>query len=186
MKIYTKFGDKGDTMLANGKRVRKASLRINSYGSVDEFNANIGLLRDMIMQSKETTKNLEKITHRLFRIQEELFAIGAELALAPRKGESCFVSISELEADIDDFWTMLPPLRNFVLPGGHISNSQAHLCRAICRRCERILFELDEEEELRKDLLIFFNRLSDWFFAVARVIHHEHGIQELAWKPLAQ
>lgn len=185
MKIYTKIGDKGETLLANGTRVKKSSLRIDSYGTVDELNANIAHLRDFLIKDPSKQHLLEPVIKSLFRIQEELFEIGAELALAPIKTNQKHIdteAITLLEKEIDEFWSQLPPLKNFILPGGHLANSQAHICRCVCRRSERILCYLNEEEPLRSDLLVYFNRLSDWLFALSRFIHHSFQIQELIWK----
>lgn len=184
MKIYTKTGDKGTTLLANGSRVRKSSLRIDSYGMVDELNAHMGHLRDLLLLDK-TPPLVMEICKSISHLQEDLFSIGAELALAPSKKDSSDLSeeIINLEKEIDYFWSHAPALKNFVLPGGHIANSQAHISRCICRRCERVLCQLAEKEEVRTNLLIFFNRLSDWLFAVCRAIHVAYGIEELIWKP---
>ena len=185
MKIYTKIGDKGETMLANGSRVKKSSLRIESYGTVDELNANIGHLRDFLQEKKSEDVLYASILSALFRIQEELFEIGAELALAPIKSHENLVGAQatlKLEKEIDRFWESAPPLKNFVLPGGHLTNSQAHISRCICRRCERTLCQLHEEDPIRPDLLIYFNRLSDWLFAVSRSLGQIYGVEELIWK----
>lgn len=185
MKIYTKIGDKGETMLANGSRVEKSSLRIEAYGTVDELNANIAHLRDYLIKEKTSDKRMTLLISSLFRIQEELFEVGAELALAPlMKLQKHIDSESTLllEQEIDQLWSSIPPLTNFVLPGGHLANSQAHISRCVCRRCERVLCALKELDTVRPDLLIYFNRLSDWLFAVARTIHHIFGVEEFLWK----
>ena len=134
------------------------------------------------MQDKNPPALISDITARLFRLQEELFTIGAELALAPQKNETPLLTSAQLEKEIDEFWAQVPPLRNFILPGGHLANSQAHICRVVCRRSERLLWELSEIEAVRPTLLVFFNRLSDWFFVICRIIHHAYNIEELIWK----
>lgn len=171
-------------MLANGSRVKKSSLRIEAYGTVDELNAHMGHLRDFLLSKKNADPLYDTISNSLFRIQEELFETGAELALTPLKTARINAqSTLTLEKEIDLFWESVAPLKNFVLPGGHLANSQAHICRCVCRRCERALCNLHEEDPVRPELLIYFNRLSDWLFATCRVIHHIFGVEELIWKP---
>lgn len=185
MKIYTKIGDKGETRLANGSRIKKSSLRIDAYGNLDELNAHIGHLRDFLKAETNTNILQTKLINSLFRIQEELFEIGAELALAPlMKGQKLIgmEDVKILEDEIDSFWEACPPLRNFILPGGHLANSQAHICRCVCRRSERALVDLNDEDPVRSELLIYLNRLSDWFFAASRTIAQTLGIEELIWK----
>lgn len=184
MKIYTKTGDKGTTLLANGSRVSKSSLRIDGYGMVDELNAHMGHLRDLLLLDKSPPSLITEICKSISELQVDLFSIGAELALAPLKKDASDLTeeIKTLEKEIDHFWSLAPPLKNFVLPGGHIANSEAHISRCVCRKCERVLCLLAEKEEVRKNLLIFFNRLSDWLFAVCRVIHVAYGIEEVIWK----
>ena len=184
MKIYTKTGDKGTTLLANGSRVSKSSLRIDSYGMVDELNAHMGHLLDILLVDTSPPPLIQEISYRLSHLREVLFTLGAELALAPLESNdnTCAEETRRLERDIDKFWEVLPPLKNFVLPGGHLANSQAHICRCVCRRSERAICLLAEQEEIRKDLIIFFNRLSDWLFAACRTIHKAYDIEEILWQ----
>lgn len=185
MKIYTKIGDKGETNLGNGSKTKKSSLRIDCYGTVDELNANISMLGEQYKKSPSTHPLHSEITKAIFKIQKQLFEIGAELALSsPLKNTKTInkEDVEVLETDIDKFMNLLPPLHHFVLPGGHLTNSQAHICRCVCRRAERILCKLNDEAPVRADLLVYFNRLSDWFFAVSRCSIIIFDIEELYWK----
>lgn len=183
MKIYTKLGDSGKTALADGSRVEKSALRIEAYGTVDELNANLAFLRDLMSQERSEDPIYEKARVSIHRIQNELFEIGSELALSKQtKNPISKEHVLTLENEIDDFWNELEPLRNFVLPGGHLINSQAHICRCICRRSERILCHLDSENQIRSELIMYFNRLSDWFFALSRYASKVFKREELLWK----
>jgi cob(I)alamin adenosyltransferase len=189
LKIYTKTGDKGDTSLANGVRIHKSSLRIEAYGTVDELNAHIAHLRDFLLTHTCSHELYNAVLSSLFRVQEELFEVGAELALAPLAKNSKHIDSQStiiLEKEIDSIWSKIPPLKNFVLPGGHLANSQAHICRCVCRRSERILFLLHEQETIRHELLVYFNRLSDWLFSISRIIHKFYEFDELFWKAKSQ
>ena len=185
MKIYTKIGDKGETLLANGSRIKKSSLRIASYGTVDELNAQLALFRDLLIRHETDHKFRNFLIDSVFRIQNQLFSIGSELALTNSKHLSHLIDAKDhalLEQEIDTMWAQLPPLKNFILPGGHITNSQAHVCRAVCRRSERVLCELIDHEEVRADLLVYFNRLSDWLFAASRICNSIFHAEEVIWK----
>lgn len=187
-KIYTKVGDKGTTMLATGQRVPKSSQRIEAYGSVDELNAQLGLLRDQTLQLQRAHPGLAEITKQLFTVQNELFDIGAELAsVASTDTKSqpyqiTEASIERLEGQMDTINEGLEPLKNFVLPGGHSINSQAHICRCVCRRAERITVRLHEEVNVRAELRIYLNRLSDWLFLASRFISKELSVPEVLWQ----
>jgi cob(I)alamin adenosyltransferase len=185
MKIYTKTGDSGETSLFGGKRVKKYDLRIESYGTIDELNSHIGLLRD---------QKIDKHTyHTLIKIQNELFSIGAMLATPPEKEklksgrnrlQSTIISkdeISFLEEEIDKMESTLKPMTNFILPGGHSSVSICHIARCICRRAERITVQLKEEQSVNKDILTYINRLSDYLFVLARKLSMVNKAHEIPW-----
>jgi cob(I)alamin adenosyltransferase len=178
MKIYTRKGDRGRTQLIGGKRVPKWHLRIQAYGAVDELNAFIGYLRAL-----EGTDGFQDF---LQLQQEHLFTVGSNLAAAPgakmplpQIDES---SIDKLEASMDEMEGELPELRNFVLPGGHPANAAAHMCRTICRRAERDVVLLMEEEAVDELIPRYLNRLSDWFFVYGRLISHRSGTPEVLWQ----
>lgn len=180
MKIYTKTGDKGQTSLLGGSRVSKAHLRIESYGTIDELNSYIGLLRDQEVNSNR--KDLLK------DIQDRLFTIGAELATEPGKDKIVkpdlrVEDIDKLEVAMDRMDEALPPLTNFVLPGGHQSVSFAHLARCVCRRAERIVIALDETEPVLELVKKYLNRLSDFLFVLGRKMAQELEIEEVKWEP---
>lgn len=187
MKIYTKTGDKGITSLIGGKRVSKANLRIEAYGTVDELNSFIGLLRDQSidLHSKNT----------LLTIQNNLFSIGTLLAIEPenKKLQSkdnlyANLNISDndilvLENEMDNFNKNLPELAHFILPGGHPTVSFCHICRTICRRAERICVGLHKESAVSEPIIIYLNRLSDYFFVLARKLSQDLGVSEIKWEP---
>ncbi|MDP2088130.1 MAG: cob(I)yrinic acid a,c-diamide adenosyltransferase [Flavobacteriaceae bacterium] len=187
MKIYTKTGDKGKTSLIGGKRVSKSNLRIEAYGTIDELNAYIGFLRDQSVDLD--TKNT------LLNIQNNLFSIGTLLALDPenekfRSKENPYSTlnitvedISILENEMDNFNKKLPDLAHFILPGGHPTVSVCHICRTICRRAERICVNLNEESGVSEEIIIYLNRLSDYFFVLARKLTLDFGVSEIKWEP---
>lgn len=180
MKIYTKGGDKGSTSLWGGKRVSKASLRIEAYGTVDELNVSIGLIKDVLEE--------DEIMQVLERVQNQLFSIGAYLAADPEKKGLKIPVISDTEASvleeqIDSMDATLKPLRSFILPGGHLHVSYCHQARVVCRRAERIVVALNEEYEINPTIIIYLNRLSDYLFVLSRKIADHLGIGEIPWKP---
>ena len=179
MKIYTKTGDKGKTSLIGGTRVAKSHGRIDAYGTVDELNAYIGLLRDQPVN--EQRKDLLK------EIQDRLFTIGSSLAADPEKSNLKIPDLLEtdvelLEKAMDSMNETLPELRSFVLPGGHQSVSFAHVARTVCRRAERAVISLSENEFVADLVSIYLNRLSDYLFVLSRAMAHELGAEEVAWK----
>lgn len=184
-KIYTKIGDGGLTLLANGKKIAKDDLRIESYGTIDELNSHIGLLRDLIKSSDHA--ETEKLDHSLYRIQNELFDLGSELATPAEALHASQVLIDTadikiLEDEIDQWNEALGPLKNFVLPGGHLANSQAHVCRTVCRRAERLLVALRRSDSsVRAETQIYINRLSDWLFVCARTVSRLFDSSEVLW-----
>jgi cob(I)alamin adenosyltransferase len=180
MKIYTKGGDTGSTSLWGGKRVSKASLRLDAYGTIDELNVHIGLIRD--------TCNIDAAIPLLEDIQNVLFNFGATLSADPDKPglnlpELNEAWINDLEKAIDAMEEELPALKNFVLPGGHVNVSYCHLGRVVCRRAERLITALDDDTELNPVILKYINRLSDYLFVLSRYVAKSLGAPELPWKP---
>ncbi|WP_010177337.1 cob(I)yrinic acid a,c-diamide adenosyltransferase [Aquimarina agarilytica] len=182
MKIYTKTGDEGFTSLYGGKRVPKSNDRIDAYGTIDELNSFIGLLRDQEIS----------ITHKNFltQIQIELFSIGSILATPHNNQKKKLniqkISIEEIEAlenEIDHLDTSLNPMTHFILPGGHVTVSYCHVARSICRRAERLAYALHHHEPLEKEVLIYLNRLSDYLFVLARKLSKELTVEEIKWIP---
>ena len=182
LKIYTKTGDKGKTSLLGGTKVPKSHIRIESYGTVDELNSFIGLLNDHI------TNAHSKIM--LKEIQDRLFTIGSSLACDPEKETAMKIpdlkedDIKLLEKKIDKMNESLPPMKSFILPGGHVAVSTAHICRCVCRRAERICVSMQENKLFVEPLVIkYLNRLSDYLFVLARFIAHQLHVEEIPWKP---
>jgi len=180
MKIYTKTGDKGYTSLIGGTRVPKHHLRIESYGTVDELNSYIGLIRDQHIteHAREVLKN----------IQDRLFTIGASLAADPERSKMVIpdlhlADIELLEKEMDAMDEKLPPLKHFILPGGDNAISFCHIARCVCRRAERIVVHLAEESTVDEKVSVYLNRLSDYLFTLARKIGDEHNIPENKWIP---
>lgn len=181
MKIYTKTGDAGKTSLLGGKKVSKGDLRIESYGSVDELNSFVGLLSDF--QTDGFLKDILK------EIQDRLFTIGSDLACDPDKNIKMPVpdihesDIELLEKEIDRMNDELPPLLNFILPGGAPVVSYAHIARTVCRRAERNCIRLqDSEQNVAPIIIKYLNRLSDYFFMLARYTGFKNNIPEVIWK----
>jgi len=181
-KIYTRTGDKGTTSLIGGTKVPKSHLRIEAYGTVDELNSYIGLCRDLIPE--------ENIRALLLEAQDRLFTIGSSLACDPGKEPKLKIpdlnenDILLLEKDIDAMNDKIPPMKSFVLPGGHPQVSQLHIARCVCRRAERCAVKLELESlELDPLILKYLNRLSDWLFVAARYVSHERNAVEIPWKP---
>lgn len=177
MKIYTKTGDKGSTSLYGGTRILKSHDRIASYGNTDELNSFIGLLMSYIPESDQLTL--------LTGVQNQLFVIGSHLAAGndhdfklPEIKESFS---TDLEDAIDNMNKVLPALKHFVLPGGDRAVSYAHVCRTVTRRAERSVVALSQEENVPDSIIIFLNRLSDYFFVLSRYIAHDKGIEQTKW-----
>lgn len=176
LKLYTKTGDGGHTSLLGGTKVSKADLQIAAYGNVDELNAFIGHLKDLISGEEE-------MGAQLYWIQNHLFTIGS--LLAAEEGFSGFelpkisnAEVAQLEAWIDAYDAQLPPLKNFILPGGHPTVSMAHICRTVARRTERSIVAVKPADKV---IVQFVNRLSDYFFIFARAIGKQLSIQEIPW-----
>jgi len=177
-KIYTKTGDAGETALFGGRRVAKSHLRVDAYGTVDELNAFVGLLRDGIEDSR-TREILSEIQHRLF-------TVGAHLASDPEKTlptpDLLPSDVQLLEQEMDAMDEALPPLRNFILPGGHPAVSHCHVCRTVCRRAERLVVALQASNEPVEGIVLeYLNRLSDYFFMLARYLSMALGAEEVIW-----
>ena len=185
MKIYTKTGDTGKTSLFGGTRVPKYHLRIEAYGTVDELNSHIGLIRDQHIDDKTITA--------LIKIQNELFTIGAMLATPPEKetlksgkDRLNIYKISNddilyLENEIDFMERSLPQMTNFILPGGHQTVSFCHIARCVCRRAERLSVQLNELEPINETVLAYLNRLSDYLFVLTRKLTIDNKAKEIAW-----
>ena len=185
-KIYTKTGDKGETSLYGGTRVSKAAARVESYGTLDELNAFIGLAKAEISD--------EKVSSQLQKIQFDLFTVGSEAAtptdkliLANGKNRLDLMisekEILELEHWMDDLDAELEPLQFFILPSGGKAAASIHVCRTVCRRAERAMVYLNETEEVRPELIKYLNRLSDYLFILARYISKISGEKEEYWNP---
>ena len=179
MKIYTKTGDAGSTSLFGGTRVSKHHIRIESYGTLDELNSWLGLIRDQLEDSDTSSE--------LIRIQSELFTLGAELATEPEKSERLKIQtlgeleIQLLEKSIDRMNENLPEMTHFILPGGHTAVSYCHLARTVCRRAERRMSLLDEQQKLSKTALAYINRLSDYLFVLGRHLRLKLKAEEVRW-----
>lgn len=179
MKIYTKKGDKGETSLIGGRRVPKYALRIETYGTVDELNSHIGLIRDQGISEEHVTNLIE--------IQDRLFTIGAILASDPgskmKIPELHDADITFLEDAIDKMDAAIPPMKSFVLPGGHSTVSFCHIARCVCRRAERLIIELSHSEEINEKTIAYMNRLSDYLFVLSRKLSVELNANEIPWAP---
>ncbi len=181
MKIYTRTGDKGQTSLLGGTRVPKDHARIEAYGTVDELNSHLGMLRDLAGGHHG---------ERIIGIQNMLFAIGSRLASGNEEEAERFkvplvgeADIAELEQAMDAMDADLEPMRNFILPGGHPAVSQAHICRTVCRRAERRVVQLTASDPIPEVIVRYLNRLSDLLFVMARHLGHLHGVADIPWKP---
>ncbi len=187
MKIYTKTGDKGSTSLFGGTRVAKHHIRINGYGTVDELNSWIGLLRD-----QEMDVHFREI---LITTQDKLFTVGAILATDPEKAQLksgkdrlnipliSMADVEQLENEIDIMNETMPPMTHFILPGGHTTVSYCHIARTICRRAERMVSLLHENEPVDSMVLTYLNRLSDFLFVLARKLSYDLKADEIKWIP---
>jgi len=180
-KIYTKTGDKGKTSLIGGTKISKSHLRIEAYGTVDELNSYIGLCKDLVSDIKSREILLE--------VQDRLFTIGSSLACDPVKEPKMKIpdlkesDIVLLENEIDKMNEIIPPMKSFILPGGHIAVSHIHIARCICRRAERGAVRLEmEKQEIEPVVLKYLNRLSDYLFILARFTGHQLGVEEIPWK----
>ena len=178
MKIYTKTGDKGKTSLFGGKRVPKHHMRIDAYGTVDELNSYIGLIRD-----QDIDKNS---IDTLIEIQDRLFTLGSILATEPENTkvkipQIDIADVTLLENEIDAMNEVLPEMRSFILPGGHSTISYCHITRCVCRRAERLISYLVENDAVEIIVLQYLNRLSDYLFVLARKIAVDKAVEEVPW-----
>ncbi len=180
-KIYTKTGDKGQTSLIGGTRLPKQHIRIEAYGTVDELNSFLGLIRD----AKELNREYYPI---IIEIQDRLFTIGSLLAADPVKNKMTLPQVNEadiqlLEKEIDQMDAQLPEMKHFVLPGGHPLVSHCHVARCVCRRAERAVLRLAENEAVNEIIYKYLNRLSDYLFVLSRKTAMELNALEIPWKP---
>ena len=178
MKIYTKKGDKGTTGLLGGTRISKGHLRIEAYGTVDELNAQLGLVVLAMPKQKDF----------LISIQNALFTIGSHLSMDPEKNSFQLPELPEdlipkMEKAIDQMEEEMPPLKSFVLPGGSEASVHCHIVRCICRRAERQVVRLSENTSVDPIIIQFLNRLSDYFFSLSRYALFEKGLPDVAWNP---
>lgn len=180
MKIYTKKGDKGQTSLIGGTRVPKHHLRIESYGTIDELNSYIGMIRSQGIDSHQQGV--------LKEIQDRLFTIGSTLAADPERSKMKLpdlhdTDIALLENEIDRMNDELPELKHFILPGGDMPVASCHLARCVCRRAERITVQLAEESMVDERILAYLNRLSDYLFVLGRKVAQDNNSEEYVWIP---
>ncbi len=178
MKIYTKTGDAGETSLIGGTRVPKHHIKIEAYGTVDELNSYIGLVRDSFIDSHTS--------EILYGIQNNLFVIGSHLAEDKGKSNMKLPEIKEeqillLETEMDSMNEVLPELKYFILPGGNAASSFAHIARCVCRRAERCATHLSETEAIENEIIKYLNRLSDYLFVLARFIAFKNNAVEVKW-----
>lgn len=178
MKVYTRSGDKGKTSLPGGKRVLKSDLRIKAYGTIDELNSFIGLVRDL----EEDQERKDVLLH----IQERIFSVTSLLATSDEQSDKYVADrvesdILELEMAIDEMDASLPAMKNFILPGGHPRISHCHIARTVCRRAERLVIELENAEDISGLVVKYLNRLSDYLFVLARKTGLDLGVEEIPW-----
>lgn len=187
MKIYTKTGDNGTTSLFGGTRVPKHHMRIDCYGTIDELNSYLGLIRD-----QEIEDHHKKM---IILQQDRLFTLGAILATDPEKAKLksgkdrlnipriSDTDITRLEEEMDAMNELLPPMTHFILPGGHTTVSYCHIARCVCRRAERLTTQLNEQEPMDQTILMYLNRLSDYLFVLARKLTYDLEAEEIKWVP---
>lgn len=183
VKIYTKTGDKGETSLFGGKRVSKADLRVETYGEIDELNSLIGIIIFKIKNSK--------VKSGLSSIQSDLFELGSRLASSNTKYKMLDIKylndrVSKIEQLIDDLSKELQELHNFILPGGGKAGSLLHFARAVCRRVERQVVAFSEKEKVSSEIIVYFNRLSDLLFTMARFVNFKEKRKETIWSSVAK
>jgi cob(I)alamin adenosyltransferase len=179
-RVYTKTGDKGETSLIGGTRLPKQHIRIEAYGTVDELNSFIGVVRDQGIDEHSKTVLVE--------IQDRLFTLGSLLAADPEKNKMKLPEIIDgdilfLEKEIDKMDEVLPEMKHFVLPGGHQAVSFCHVARCVCRRAERATLKLAENEKVDEIIYKYLNRLSDYLFVLSRKLAHDLKVEETPWKP---
>lgn len=180
MKIYTKTGDKGTTGLYGGTRIKKSDDRLDLYGTVDELLSHLGLIHDLLEE--------KAIKSFIIKLQAELFCIGSYIAASPEKKNLKLPNlhteyIDEMEQQIDRWNEEIPPLKHFILPGGHATSSQIHIARTLCRKVERKCVGFEAGFDQKEHIIIFLNRFSDYLFVLARHFNHINNVQEIAWIP---
>lgn len=179
-RVYTKTGDKGETSLIGGTRLPKQHIRIEAYGTVDELNSFIGVVRDLGIDEHSKTVLIE--------VQDRLFTLGSLLAADPEKNKMKLPEVKEedilfLEKEIDKMDEVLPEMKHFVLPGGHQAVSFCHVARCVCRRAERATLKLAENEKVDEIIYKYLNRLSDYLFVLSRKLAHDLKVEETPWLP---
>ena len=184
MKIYTKKGDQGQTSLVDGSKISKSNLRLETYGTVDELNSHLGMLISILNDEEKLGNTIAPLKE----LQIWLFQLGSQLSCADQEVSKKLPTISEeqileLEKQMDQWESELPQLKNFILPGGHLGSSQAHICRTVSRRAERVCVLFNEATPLNFPAIAFLNRVSDYFFVLARVINHRLKIASIEWTP---
>ena len=180
MKIYTKTGDKGKTSLFGGSRISKSDIRLEAYGTIDELNSYIGLIRDTQTDGVRRD-DLKEIQDRLFTIGSHLATDKAsKMAQVPDLKDT---DIEFLEIEMDKMDAVLPEMTSFILPGGHVNVSHCHVARCVCRRSERLTIKLSEGVEIEPIIIRYLNRLSDYLFVLSRKVAMELGVPEVAWNP---
>jgi cob(I)alamin adenosyltransferase len=192
MKIYTRTGDDGTTGLIGGTRASKADLRVECYGTLDELNAAIGLgLAQLpLVDDPDGARHDHPVMHlreRLLRVQNELFVLGSHLATLDAKWAAALPAIDEamilrLEQEMDRADEVLPPLKQFILPGGTVAAASIHLARTICRRAERLVVALSKSQSVEPIVIAYVNRLADWLFVQARLANHVEHVEDVPWK----
>jgi cob(I)alamin adenosyltransferase len=192
MKIYTRTGDDGTTGLIGGARASKADLRVECYGTLDELNAAIGLgLAQLpLADNAEGARHhhpLMRLRERLLRVQNELFVLGSHLATMDAHWAAALPSVDEamilrLEQEMDQADEVLPPLKQFILPGGTVAAAALQLARTICRRAERLVVALSQSQPVEPLVLAYINRLADWLFVEARLANHLENVQDVPWR----
>lgn len=186
-KVYTRTGDQGMTDLVGRERVPKDSLRIESYGTVDELQSVLGVLRAVLAESGRLPEVCRELVRHIHRVQQDLFDLGSTLSTPPQHADRVKNPITEeriawLEETMDRWNEELPPLRSFVLSGGGLFSAHGHVARTVCRRCERIVLRLAREEEVPAEVLRYLNRLSDFLFVLARHLARVFGEDEPLWE----
>jgi len=187
-RVYTRQGDQGETGLAGGQRVPKDSLRIETYGIVDELNSFLGAARVTVIESATAAPQVSILAAILLRVQHELFNLGSILAtlpqdVHPKQARVTDAEVAQLEREMDRMNEDLPPLRSFVLPGGSRLNAELHICRTVCRRAERVCVALSRTEDIHPATVRYLNRLSDALFVWSRWASHVTGTPEILWEP---
>ena len=187
-RVYTRQGDRGETGLAGGQRVPKDSLRIETYGIVDELNSFLGAARVTVIESASAAPQVSILAAILLRVQHELFNLGSILAtlpqdVHPKQARVTDAEVAQLEREMDRMNEDLPPLRSFVLPGGSRLNAELHICRTVCRRAERVCVALSRTEDIPPATVRYLNRLSDALFVWSRWASHMTGTPEILWEP---